>query len=252
MASVITLKAIDRAIANLSFRDENVLPYRLVTAIRQFYHDGYSIESLEAIKSDDLIKVLWNTGDDPEEISKKRNNLSSIKSSVNAKLRELYREQRNPDGIIIGSTNIFVMCDEAKDTILKAFLKHFTTKGTATVEQISDILRAVDELLSNKGIVRNKLKIKATIQNARSFLAVQKEFGSFDSYIWRFVCGETIKNKWKTMEEIPSQTKESATMSADLKKRGFTFVGPTICYAFMQAAGLVNDHVVDCFRYEEV
>ena len=149
MASVITLKAIDRAIANLSFRDENVLPYRLVTAIRRFYHDGYSIESLEAIKSDDLIKVLWNTKDDPEEISKKRNNLSSIKSSVNAKLRELYREQRNPDGIIIGSTNIFVMCDEAKDTILKAFLKHFTTKGTATVEQISDILRAVDEILSN-------------------------------------------------------------------------------------------------------
>ena len=112
--------------------------------------------------------------------------------------------------------------------------------------------RKVSELLSNEGIVRNKLKINAAIQNAISFLAVQKEFGSFDHYIWRFVGGETIKNKWRTLEEIPAQTPESATMSADLKKRGFKFVGPTICYALMQAAGLVNDHVVDCFRYEEV
>ncbi len=112
--------------------------------------------------------------------------------------------------------------------------------------------RKVIELLSNEGIVRNKLKINAAIQNAVSFLAVQKEFGSFDNYIWRFVGGKTIKNKWKTPAEIPAQTPESAAMSADLKKRGFKFVGPTICYAFMQAAGLVNDHVVDCFRYEEV
>ena len=112
--------------------------------------------------------------------------------------------------------------------------------------------RKVSELLSNGGIVRNKLKINAAIQNAVSFLAVQKEFGSFDDYIWRFVGGETIKNEWITLKEIPAQTRESAAMSADLKKRGFKFVGPTICYAFMQAAGLVNDHVVDCFRYEEV
>jgi DNA-3-methyladenine glycosylase I len=112
--------------------------------------------------------------------------------------------------------------------------------------------RKVSKLLSNEGIVRNKLKINAAIQNAISFLAVQKEFGSFNIYIWRFVGGETIKNKWKTLEEIPAQTPESAAMSADLKKRGFKFVGPTICYAFMQAAGLVNDHVVDCFRYVEV
>ncbi len=112
--------------------------------------------------------------------------------------------------------------------------------------------RKVNELLSNEGIVRNKLKINAAIQNAISFLTVQKEFGSFDNYIWRFVGGETIKNKWKVLEEIPAQTPESAAMSADLKKRGFKFVGPTICYAYMQAAGLVNDHVVDCFRYEEI
>jgi DNA-3-methyladenine glycosylase I len=112
--------------------------------------------------------------------------------------------------------------------------------------------RKISELMTNQGIVRNKLKIKATVQNAGALLAIQKEFGSFDKYIWQFVGGVTLKNKWKTLEEIPSQTKESAEMSADLKKRGFKFVGPTICYAFMQAAGLVNDHVVDCFRYEEV
>ena len=112
--------------------------------------------------------------------------------------------------------------------------------------------RKVNELLSNEGIVRNKLKINAAIQNAISFLAVQREFGSFNIYIWPFVGGETKKNKWKTLEEIPAQTPESAAMSADLKKRGFKFVGPTICYAFMQATGLVNDHVVDCFRYKEV
>jgi len=112
--------------------------------------------------------------------------------------------------------------------------------------------RKISELLSNAGIVRNKLKINAAIQNAISFLAVQREFGSFNTYIWQFVGGDTIKNKWKSLAEIPAQTQESAAMSVDLKKRGFKFVGPTICYAFMQAAGLVNDHVVDCFRYEEV
>ena len=110
----------------------------------------------------------------------------------------------------------------------------------------------VKDLLSNAGIIRNKLKIEAAIQNAASFLAIQKEFGSFDKYIWRFVGGSTLKNRWKTIEEIPARTEESTAMSADLKKRGFKFVGPTICYAFMQAAGLVNDHTVHCFRYEEV
>ena len=112
--------------------------------------------------------------------------------------------------------------------------------------------RKVIELLSNEGIVRNKLKINAAIQNATSFLVVQREFGRFNNYIWRFVGRENKKNKWTTLEEIPAQTLESAAMCADLKKRGFKFVGPTICYAFMQAAGIVNDHVVDCFRYEEV
>ncbi|MEJ2169274.1 MAG: DNA-3-methyladenine glycosylase I [Desulfobacterales bacterium] len=93
---------------------------------------------------------------------------------------------------------------------------------------------------------------KAAVQNAASYLSVQREFGSFEKYIWRFVGGRTLKNRWQTVAAIPAWTKESAAMSADLKKRGFKFVGPTICYAFMQAAGLVNDHIVGCFRYNEV
>jgi DNA-3-methyladenine glycosylase I len=113
-------------------------------------------------------------------------------------------------------------------------------------------LPKVEELLANKGIIRNRLKIEAAIQNARSFLAIKNEFGSFDKYIWQFTEGKTIKNAWRSMEEIPARTSESAAMSQDLKKRGFKFVGPTICYAFMQAAGMVNDHAVDCFRYKQV
>jgi DNA-3-methyladenine glycosylase I len=112
--------------------------------------------------------------------------------------------------------------------------------------------RKIKALLSNNGIVRNKLKIEAAIENARAFVAVQKEFGSFDAYIWQFTGGETKKNAWKTGAEIPAQSEESVAMSKDLKRRGFKFVGPTICYAFMQAAGMINDHTVDCFRYHEL
>ncbi len=112
--------------------------------------------------------------------------------------------------------------------------------------------RKVKQLISNAGIIRNRLKIEAALQNARSFLAVQQEFGSFDKYIWQFVGGKTLKNNWNTVAEIPAQTATSVAMSSDLKKRSFKFVGPTICYAFMQATGLVNDHTVDCFRYNEV
>ena len=112
--------------------------------------------------------------------------------------------------------------------------------------------RKIKQLLSNPGIIRNKLKIEAAVLNARSFLKVQKEFGSFDVYIWRFVGGRTRKNRWKTISEVPAYSDESKAMSDDLKKRGFKFVGPTICYAFMQAAGMVNDHTMDCFRYNEV
>jgi DNA-3-methyladenine glycosylase I len=109
--------------------------------------------------------------------------------------------------------------------------------------------RKKKHLLADAGIVRNRLKIDATIDNARAFLEVQDEFGSFDEFIWRFVGGKPIRNEFRALKEIPARTKESDAMSKDLKKRGFRFVGSTICYAFMQATGMVNDHVVDCYRY---
>jgi DNA-3-methyladenine glycosylase I len=112
--------------------------------------------------------------------------------------------------------------------------------------------RKIEALLANAGIVRNKRKIDASIQNAKAFLKVQAEFGSFEAYIWQFVGGKPKVNAWKHLQEIPARTQESEAMSKDLVKRGFNFVGPTICYAFMQAIGMVNDHVVDCFRYSEL
>jgi DNA-3-methyladenine glycosylase I len=110
----------------------------------------------------------------------------------------------------------------------------------------------VEELLQNEGIIRNKLKITSAIKNAKAFLEVQKEFGSFDKYIWSFTDGKTIQNHWANMSEVPALTPESEAMSKDLKKRGFKFVGPTICYALMQATGMVNDHTTYCFRHKEV
>ncbi len=110
----------------------------------------------------------------------------------------------------------------------------------------------VEELMNNEGIIRNRLKINAVIANAKAILNVQKEFGSFNKYIWKFVNYKTVDNKFKELSELPSKTEQSEQMSKDLKKRGFKFVGPTICYAFMQAVGMVNDHVIDCFRYEEI
>jgi DNA-3-methyladenine glycosylase I len=107
-------------------------------------------------------------------------------------------------------------------------------------------------LLADPGIVRNRLKITAAIQNAKAFLAVQEEFGSFDAYLWQFVSGRPIRNAWKALTKVPARTPEAEAMSKDLLRRGFKFVGPTICYAFMQAVGMVNDHLVDCFRYSEV
>ena len=110
----------------------------------------------------------------------------------------------------------------------------------------------VKALLSDAGIIRNRLKITAAIDNARAFLDVQREFGSFDAYIWQFVGGKPRRNAWRTLKEIPTTTAEAQAMSKDLKRRGFRFVGPTICYALMQATGMVNDHVVGCFRYRQV
>lgn len=110
----------------------------------------------------------------------------------------------------------------------------------------------IQELLLFEGIIRNKLKVHGAVTNAQKFLEVQKEFGSFDAYIWDFVGGKPIVNTWKSMSDVPATTSESDALSKDLKKRGFKFVGSTIMYAHMQACGLVNDHTIDCFRYDEV
>jgi DNA-3-methyladenine glycosylase I len=112
--------------------------------------------------------------------------------------------------------------------------------------------KKMKQLMANAGIVRNRLKIAATVQNARAFLAVQKEFGSFDRYVWQFVGGKPIINMLSASSQLQARTEESDKMSRDLLKRGFKFVGPTICYAFMQAVGMVNDHLVTCFRYAEL
>ncbi|MCU0562188.1 MAG: DNA-3-methyladenine glycosylase I [Desulfobacterales bacterium] len=107
-------------------------------------------------------------------------------------------------------------------------------------------------LLNDPGVVRNRLKIASAVRNARAFRGLQEEFGSFDAYVWRFVDGRPKVNRWRRLSEVPAETAESRALSKDLKRRGFGFVGPTICYAFMQAVGLVNDHLVDCFRFREI
>jgi len=112
--------------------------------------------------------------------------------------------------------------------------------------------KQINQLLKNPGIVRNRLKVVSAVQNAKAFLKVQEEFASFDSYIWKFVDGNPRTNARRFPKQVPSRTAESDAMSRDLKKRGFNFVGSTICYAFMQAVGMVNDHLVDCFRYTEI
>ena len=133
-----------------------------------------------------------------------------------------------------------------RENFRKAF-DHFDYKKIAQYDE-----KKFDSLLQNEGIIRNKLKIKATITNAMAFMEVQKEFGSFSKYIWQFIDGKPIKNKYNNMSELPANTILSDTISADLKKRGFKFVGSTVVYAHMQATGMVNDHLTSCFRYNEV
>jgi len=112
--------------------------------------------------------------------------------------------------------------------------------------------KKISEILAFEGVIRNKLKVRSAVTNARCFLDIQNEFGSFDRYVWRFVGGEPIINNWKNLSEVPASTPESDKLSKDLKQRGFKFVGSTIMYAWMQACGLVNDHTTDCFRYQEL
>lgn len=139
------------------------------------------------------------------------------------------------------------------DTILKKrphyrlVFDHFDPRIVAAYDD-----RKVADLLADPGIVRNRLKVRAAIQNANAFLGLQREMGSFDTYLWRFVDGAPKQNRWRTLQDVPSTTPEAEALSKDLKRRGFTFIGPTICYAFMQATGMVNDHTVDCFRHAEI
>lgn len=138
-------------------------------------------------------------------------------------------------------------------TILKKrekYRKAFENFDYATIANYSQ--HDVDRLLSDPGIVRNRLKIESVIKNARGVMKIKEEFGSFDAYLWHYVDNTPILNEWRSMTQLPVKTEISEMMSKDLKKRGFNFVGPTICYAFMQAIGMVNDHITDCFRYEEV
>jgi DNA-3-methyladenine glycosylase I len=138
-------------------------------------------------------------------------------------------------------------------TILKkrqGYRKAFADFDVQKIARYSE--KDVARLLTNSEIIRNRLKISGAITNARAFLKVQEQFGGFDPYIWRFVDGRSIQNSWKKMADIPASTPESEVMSRDLHTRGFKFVGSTICYAFMQAVGMVNDHVLDCFRHEEL
>jgi DNA-3-methyladenine glycosylase I len=133
-----------------------------------------------------------------------------------------------------------------RENYRKAF-DRFEARKIAKYDQ-----QKIQTLLSNEGIIRNRLKIEATIQNAKSFLEAQKEFGSFDAYIWSFVGGKPIRNRWRTLSDVPARTERSDHLSKDLQRRGFRFVGSTICYAYMQACGLVNDHLITCFRHREV
>jgi DNA-3-methyladenine glycosylase I len=138
-------------------------------------------------------------------------------------------------------------------TVLKKrdhYRKVFNQFDPSKVAKYSD--DKIEQLLLDPGIIRNRLKVTSAVSNARLFLDTQSEFGSFERYIWQFTGGKVIQNSWKSMSEIPSNSPESDVMCKDLKKRGFRFVGTTICYAFMQATGMVNDHAVDCYRHSEL
>ena len=138
-------------------------------------------------------------------------------------------------------------------TVLKkreAYREAFDNFDFRKVARYDD--KKIKELLNNPGIIRNRLKVSSAIKNANAFLEVREEFGTFDKYIWQFVDHSTIHNTWKSLKELPAKTSESDIMSKDMKKRGFNFVGSTICYAYMQAAGMVNDHTIGCFRHKEL
>ena len=139
------------------------------------------------------------------------------------------------------------------DTVLKKRERYRQVYSGFDPQKVARYTQArIEKLMTDPGIIRNRLKLESSVTNARAFLAVQKEFGSFDAYVWRFVDGHPKVNRWRSMRDVPAETTESKALSRDLKLRGFRFVGSTICYAFMQATGLVNDHIVTCFRHGEL
>lgn len=152
----------------------------------------------------------------------------------------------------------FIVLDGAQaglswDTILRKRERYRRVFDNFQPEKVARYTqKRIEKLLQDPGIVRNRLKVESAVTNARAFLKVQDEFGSFDAYVWRFVDGKPILNRWKTIKDVPARTPLSDALSKDLKQRGFSFVGSTICYAFMQAAGLVNDHLVTCFRHKQL
>lgn len=161
----------------------------------------------------------------------------------------MHEDRRLFEGLVLGGAQAGL----SWDTILKKrdhyrlVFDRFNPRKVARYDS-----GKIEALLLDSGIIRNRLKVESAVTNAQCFLEVQKEFGSFDAYLWRFVGGKPVKNAWKTIREIPATSPESDALSKDLKQRGFRFVGSTICYAVMQGIGMVNDHTVDCFRYHEV
>ncbi|MEW6327786.1 MAG: SUMF1/EgtB/PvdO family nonheme iron enzyme [Thermodesulfobacteriota bacterium] len=186
MATLISLKGIDEAISNLKYRDNKTLKYKLIHTIREFYGSEGAVATPQAIDTDELVKALWDTGDDPSTIKTKRKNLSSIKSSVNADLKMLYEDEKNPEGIIIGRNNVFVMSDEAKDLMLTSFAGSAKKDGGVTLEQINEVLNIVREVLSDPGVLANtgnsdrtgKLsQLKNIIQGLSQQIGLKVEYG---------------------------------------------------------------------------
>jgi hypothetical protein len=241
VVTVISLKGIDKAISSLNYRDNKTLKYRLVHAIRESYESKGAVTTLQGIDTDELVKALWDTEDDPSTIKSKRKNLSSIKSSVNADLKRLYEDGKNPEGIIIGRSNVFVMSDEAKDRLLTSFTGSAKKDGGVTLEQINEVLNIVHEVLSDPEVLANteisdrtgKLsQLKNIIQGLSQKIGLKVEHGDLTdepatpskvmAYETHMAHGDTKDNE--NNPPSPPFTKGGNTLSPPLGKDG----GPSI------------------------
>lgn len=196
------------------------------------------IQNQESINQHQLNRCSW-CGSDPVYI-KYHDEEWGVPVHDDRKLFEML----NLEGAQAGLSWITILRKREK------YLQLFDNFDAEKIVKYSD--KKLENILQDSGIVRNKLKVNSVVTNAKAYMQVQKEFGSFDKYIWQFVGGKPIVNNFKSLNKVPAKTEISDAMSKDLKKRGFKFIGSTICYAFMQAVGMVNDHIVDCFRYKEV